>query len=181
MNFLSNIRNRALRHALGQYLAEKKTGKMPNPQRIGSVLIILDESDRSIVRSIESSVKALFGTTRCGFLILCNQMSDNVLQSDLYNEITPKDFGFMSVLKPDKHEYIRKLPSSNMIVNMAVKNGDISDYISTLPKSDFRVCFHQSEYLRIYDLVIENARAADPVSNIHVLHNYLQALSGPQP
>jgi hypothetical protein len=154
---------------------------MPNPQRIGSVLIILDESDRSIVRSIESSVKALFGTTRCGFLILCNQMSDNVLQSDLYNEITPKDFGFMSVLKPDKHEYIRKLPSSNMIVNMAVKNGDISDYISTLPKSDFRVCFHQSEYLRIYDLVIENARAADPVSNIHVLHNYLQALSGPQP
>ena len=154
---------------------------MPNPQRIGSVLIILDESDRSIVRSIESSVKALFGTTRCGFLILCNQMSDNVLQSDLYNEITPKDFGFMNVLKPDKHEYIRKLPSSNMIVNMAVKNDDISDYICTLPKSDFRVCFHQSEHLKIYDLVIENARAADPVSNIHVLHNYLQALSGPQP
>ncbi len=154
---------------------------MPNPQRIASVLIILDESDRSIVRSIESSVKALFGTTRCGFLILCNQMSDNVLQSDLYNEITPKDFGFMSVLKPDKHEYIRKLPSCNMIVNMAVKNGDISDYICTLPKSDFRVCFHQSEHLKIYDLVIENVRAADPVSNIHVLHNYLQALSGPQP
>jgi hypothetical protein len=29
-------------------------------------------------------------------------------------------------------------------------------------------------------LLIENPRATDPVSNIHVLHNYLKALAGPQ-
>ena len=151
---------------------------MPNIQRINSILILLDESDRSIVKNIENSAKGLFGASRCGFVILCNQMSDSILQSDLYTEITPKDFGFMSVLKPEKHDFIKKLPFSNMIINMASKDSDISDYLCTLPKADFRVCFHESNNLKIYDLLIENPRATDPVSNIHVLHNYLKALSG---
>ena len=180
MNFSSYLRNRALKRALEQFLAEKPLSKMPNLQRINSMLIILDESDKSIVKNIESSAKSLFGTNRCGFVILCNQMSDTILQSDLYTEITPKDFGFMSVLKPEKHEYIRKLPFSNMIVNMAGKNAEISDYLCTLPKSDFRISFHQSKDQQIYDLLIENPRGTDPVSNIHVLHNYLKALAGTQ-
>lgn len=180
MNLFKQIRNRSLNRSLDQYLAENQIVKLPNLQRVNSVLVILDEQDKSIVKNIENSVKGLFGTSRCGFIILCNQMSDNILQSDLYNEITPKDFGFMSVLKSDKHEYLRKLPSSNMIINMASKDPDISDYLCTLPKSDFRVCFNQSSHLKIYNLVIENQRATDPVSNIYVLHNYLKALVGTQ-
>ncbi len=178
MNFSSYLRNRALKRALEQFLAEKPAAKMPNLQRINSILIILDEGDKSIVKNIESSVKGLFGANRCGFIILCNQMSDTILQSDLYTEITPKDFGFMSVLKPDKNEFLKKLPFSAMLINMAGKNAEISDYLTTLPKSDFRICFHQSKNQSIYDLIIENPRAADPVSNIHVLHNYIKALIG---
>ena len=180
MKISSYLRNRALKHAFEQFLAEKTVAKMPNLQRINSILVILDENDKSIHKSIESSVKALFGASRCGFIILCNQMSDTILQSDLYNEITPKDFGFMSVLKPDKHEYLKKLPYSAMIINMAGKSAEISDYLCTLPKSDFRISFQQSKNVAIYDLVIENPRNTDPVSNIHVLHNYLKALAGPQ-
>ena len=180
MKISSYLRNRALRRAFEQFLAEKTAAKMPNLQRVNSVLIILDEYDKSIHKNIESSVKALFGTGRCGFIILCSQMSDTILQSDLYTEITPKDFGFMSVLKPDKHEYLKKLPYNAMIVNMASKNAEISDYLCTLPKSDFRICFHESKNRQIYDLFIENPRATDPVSNIHVLHNYLKALAGTQ-
>ena len=172
--------NRALRRALDQFSEEKVMVKLPNAQKINSMLIILDESDKGIVKSIESSAKALFNTGRCGFIILCNQMSDTILQSDLYTEITPKDFGFMSVLKPEKHEYIKKWPFSNMIINMAGKDTDISDYLCILPKADFRISFQESEYMKIYDLVIENPRATDPVSNIHVLHNYLKALAGIQ-
>ena len=180
MKISSYLRNRALRHAFEQFLAEKTAPKMPNLQRMNSVLVILDENDKSIHKNIESSVKALFGVGRCGFIILCNQMSDTILQSDLYNEITPKDFGFMSVLKPEKHEYLRKLPYSAMIINMASKSTEISDYLCTLPKSDFRISFQQSKNAGLYDLVIENPRNTDPVSNIHVLHNYLKALAGPQ-
>lgn len=180
MKISAYLRNRALRHAFEQFLAEKTAAKLPNLQRVNSILIILDENDKSIHKNIESSVKALFGANRCGFIILCNQMSDTILQSDLYNEITPKDFGFMSVLKPDKHEYLKKLPYSAMIINMAGKSTEISDYLCTLPKSDFRISFQQSKNVAIYDLVIENPRNTDPVSNIHVLHNYLKALAGPQ-
>lgn len=180
MKISSYLRNRSLRRAFQQFLEEKVAVKLPNVQRVNSMLIILDEGDKGIVKSIESSAKGLFATGRCGFVILCNQMSETILQSDLYTEITPKDFGFMSVLKPEKHEYLKKLPFSNMIINMASKNADISDYICTLPKADFRVSFHQSNHQEIYDLLIENSRAADPVSNIHVLHNYLKALAGPQ-
>lgn len=178
MNFFSFIRNKALERAMNQFLAEKNGSKLPNTQKIGSVLVILEDNDKSIVKSIESSIKSLFGTTRCGFVILSNQISDTILQSDLYNEITQKDFGFMNVLKPEKYEYLKKLPFSNMLINLTNKNNDISDYLCTLPKSDFRVCFQQSKHLKIYDLVIENERATDPVSNIHVLHNYLKALDG---
>ena len=180
MKISSYLRNRAFKRSFEQFLAEKTVAKMPNLQRINSVLIILDEHDKSIHKNIESSVKALFGVGRCGFIILCNQMSDTILQSDLYNEITPKDFGFMSVLKPEKHEYLRKLPYSAMIINMAGKSSEISDYLCTLPKSDFRISFQQSQHIDIYDLVIENPRGTDPVSNIHVLHNYLKALAGTQ-
>ncbi len=149
MKISSYLRNRALQRAFEQFLAEKTTAKMPNLQRINSVLIILDENDKSIHKNIESSVKALFGVGRCGFIILCNQMSDTILQSDLYNEITPKDFGFMSVLKPEKHEDLRKLPYSAMIINMAGKTNEISDYLCTLPKSDFRISFKQSKNVEI--------------------------------
>ena len=97
---------------MDQFAEEKDFAKLPNTQRINSILIILDEGDKSIVKNIESSAKGLFGAGRCGFIILCNQMSDTILQSDLYTEITPKDFGFMSVLKPEKHEYIKKWPSA---------------------------------------------------------------------
>ena len=180
MKISSYLRNRALNRALEQFLAEKTPTKMPNIQRVNAVLIILDEHDKSIHKNIESSVKALFHSARCGFIILCNQMSDTILQSDLYSEITPKDFGFMSVLKPEKHEYLRKLPYSSMIINMAGKNTEISDYLCTLPKSDFRISFQQSKNVGIYDLVIENPRSTDPVSNVHVLHNYLKALAGSQ-
>ena len=83
MNVFSKLRNRSLNRALDQFLAEKQASKMPNIQRINSLLIILDESDKSIVKSIENSAKGLFNTNRCGFVILCNEMSDNILQSDL--------------------------------------------------------------------------------------------------
>lgn len=180
MNVINKIRNRALRKALDQFSEEKVAVKLPNAQKVNSMLIIIDEGDKGIVKNIESSAKALFGTNRCGFIVLCSQMSDTILQSDLYTEITPKDFGFMSVLKNEKHEYIKKWPFCNMIINMATRDTDISDYICTLPKADFRISFKQTEFIKIYDLVIDNPRATDPVSNIHVLHNYLKVLAGPQ-
>ena len=178
MKIIDKIRYRALHKALERFTEIKGLVKLPNMLKVSSVTIILEERDKTILKNLESTVKNLFGASRCGFIVLCDQISDNILQSDLYTEITPKDFGFMSVLKSEKQEYLKKLPSSNIIVNMATNLTDISDYLCILPKSDFRVSFRQSEHIKIYDLVIENSKNADPVSNIQVLHNYLTALAG---
>ena len=178
MKLIDRIKNRALRKALGQFIETKDPARLPNAKKINSAIIILEEHDKENVRGIESCMKSLFGTARCGFVILCNQMSDTILQSDLYTEVTPKDFGFMSVLKPEKYQEIHKLPTSNVIINMASDHPDISDYICILPRTDFRISFFRSEFLKVYDLVIENSKNADAVSNIQVLHNYLEALVG---
>ena len=180
MKLIDRIKNKALRKALDHFIEEKEPIKMPNVKKINSAIIILEEYDKENVRNIESSMKSLFGTTRCSFIVLTNTMSDTILQSDFFLEVTPKDFGFMSVLKPEKHQEIHKLPLSNVIINMGSKHPDVSDYICTLPKTDFRISFFRSEHLKIYDLVIENKKGADSVSNIHVLHNYLEALTGDQ-
>lgn len=178
MNLINKIRYRALHKALKQFQETKGPAKLPSMQRISSVILILDEIDKDALRNIESTVKSLFSTSRCGFIVLCEQMSNEILQSDLYNEVTPKDFGFMSVLKPEKHDYLKKLPSSTMIINLTTKLTDLSDYLCTLPKSDFRITFNKNGHTGIYDLVIENSQNADPLSNIHVLCNYLKALTG---
>ena len=178
MNLINKIRYRALHKSLERFSEIKGLVKLPNMLKVSSVLIILEERDKTVLKNIESTVKSLFGANRCGFIVLCDQISDNMLQSDLYTEITPKDFGFMSVLKAEKHDYLKNLPSANMIVNMATNLTDISDYLCILPKSDFRVSFRQSEHIKIYDLVIENTKNASLVSNIQVLHNYLTALAG---
>ena len=178
MKIIDKIRYRALHKALERFTEIKDPVKLPNMLKVNSVIIILEERDKTTLKNIENTVKSLFGSSRCGFIVLCEQMSDNMLQSDLYTEITPKDFGFMSVLKPEKHEYLKKLPSSNIIVNMATNLTDISDYLCILPKTDFRVSFRQSEHIKIYDLVIENTKNASLVSNIQALHNYLTALAG---
>ena len=127
MKIIDKIRYRALHKALERFTEIKDPVKLPNMLKVNSVIIILEERDKTTLKNIENTVKSLFGSSRCGFIVLCEQMSDNMLQSDLYTEITPKDFGFMSVLKPEKHEYLKKLPSSNIIVNMATNLTDISD------------------------------------------------------
>ena len=48
MKISSYLRNRALKNAFEQFLAEKTMAKMPNLQRMNTVLIILDENDKSI-------------------------------------------------------------------------------------------------------------------------------------
>ena len=93
MNLINKIRYRALHKALEHFTEIKDPVKLPNMLKVSSIIIILEERDKTVLKNIENTVKGLFGANRCGFIILCDQMSDDMLQSDLYNEITPKDLG----------------------------------------------------------------------------------------
>lgn len=172
------LRYKLLIRSIDQFIAEKNGCKMPDMDRLSSIIIILEDLDKQNVRAIEDCVKSIFGITRTRFIIISEKASDDMLLSDQYCEVTTQDFGFMKVLTSEKQEEISKLPKTNLLVNMAKKHIDISDYLATLPNVSFRISFNKSDHSGIYDLIIDNEKNPEPEQNIQVLYNYLQALTG---
>ena len=178
MSLIDKLRYRILNRAIKQFVAEKNGCRMPDLEKLSSVIIILDDLDKQTVRILEDRIKALFGIARSRFIIITEKASDDVLLSDQYCEVTTKDFGFMKVLKAEKQEEVRKLPMTHLLVNMAKNHVDISDYLATLPHANFRVSMSKSDHYGIYDLIIDSGKNEDPVKDINSLYNYLQALTG---
>ena len=172
------IKYRILSRTIKQFIAEKNGSKLPDFERLSSMLLIIEELDKQNIKLIEDCVKNVFGITRTRFIIISEKATEDMLLSDQYCEVTTQDFGFMKVLTSEKQEEVRKLPMTHLLVNMADKHVDISDYLATLPNASFRVSFQKSNHYGIYDLIIANDKQSDPQSNIKVLYNYLQALSG---
>lgn len=172
------LRYRILNRAVKQFVAGKNGCKMPDLERLSSVIIILEDLDKQTVRALEERIKSLFGIGRIRFIIITEKASNDVLLSDQYCEVTTKDFGFMKVLKAEKQEEIRKLPMTQMIVNMAKAHIDISDYLATLPHANFRVSFTKSSHYTLYDLIIDSGSNSNPIQDVDSLHSYLLAISG---
>ncbi len=172
------LRYRILNRSINQFIEEKNGCRMPDLEKLNSVIVILEDLDKQMVRAIEERIKNLFGIGRIRFIIITEKASDDVLLSDQYCEVTTKDFGFMKVLKAEKQEEVRKLPMTHLIGNMAKNNIDISDYLATLPHANFRVSMSKSDHYGIYDLIIDSGKNEDPVKDINSLYNYLQALTG---
>ncbi|MBO6026906.1 MAG: hypothetical protein J6P73_06625 [Bacteroidales bacterium] len=167
-----------LRRAIKQFIAEKSGCKMPDFERLSSIIVILEDLDKEKVRAIEERFKNVFGINRIRLIIISEKASNDMLLSDQYCEVTTKDFGFMKVLKAEKQEEIHKLPMTQLLVNMAQKHIDISDYLATLPHASFRVSFTKSQHFGIYDLILCNNTNPDPIINVQALHDYLRVLSG---
>lgn len=172
------LRYRILRRSIKQFIAEKKGCRMPDLEKLGSAIIVLEDLDKETVRSIEERVKELFGISKIRFIIITEKASNNVLLSDQYCEVTTKDFGFMKVLKKEKQEEIHKLPMTHLIVNMAKSHIAIGDYLATLPNASFRVSMTKSDYYGVYDLIIDSGNNSNPVKDVEALYKYLKALTG---
>ena len=164
--------------SISQFITEKNGCKMPDFERLSSIIVILEDLDKERVRALEDRFKNVFGVNRIRFVIITENASDDMLLSDQYCEVTTKDFGFMTVLKAEKQEEIRKLPMTNLLINMAKKHIDISDFLATLPHTNFRVSFTKSRHCGIYDLIISNESNTDPFKDVEALYRYLLALTG---
>lgn len=178
MSLIDKLRYRILNRAIKQFVAEKNGCRMPDLEKLSSVIIILDDLDKQTVRILEDRIKALFGIARSRFIIITEKASDDVLLSDQYCEVTTKDFGFMKVLKADKQEEVRKLPMTHLLVNLSKKHVNIGDYLATLPNASFRISFTKNDHYQLYDLIIDSGDNTDPVKDIEALHRYLRALAG---
>ena len=172
------LKYKILNRTIDQFIAEKKGCRMPDFERLNSVIIIIEDLDKQNVRAIEERVKNVFGITRTRFIIISEKAVEDMLRSDQYCEVTTQDFGFMKVLTAEKQEEIRKLPMTHLLINMAKKHTDISDYMATLPNASFRVSFQKSDHFGIYDLIIDSGKESNPINDVKVLYDYLQALTG---
>lgn len=172
------IKYRILSRAIEQFIAEKPEGKLPDFERLSSIIVIIEDLDKQTVRAIEDEIKHVFGITRCRFIIITEKASNDMLLSDQYCEVTTQDVGFMKVLTAEKQEEISKLPMTHLLINMAKKHADISDYMAILPKASFRVSFLKSRHYGIYDLIIDSGENSNPMDDIKTLYGYLRALTG---
>lgn len=172
------LKYKILNRTIDQFIADKKGCRMPDFDRLNSVIIITEDLDKQDLRAIEERVRQVFGITRVRFIIISEKAIDDMLRSDQYCEVTTQDFGFMKVLTAEKQEEIRKLPMTHLLINMAKKHTDIGDYMATLPNASFRVSFQKSDHFGIYDLIIDSGKVSDPVKDVKVLYDYLQALNG---
>ncbi len=172
------LRYRILNKSINQFIAGKNGCKMPEIQKLSSVIVILEDLDKQTVRNIEERYKTLFGIGRIRFVIITEKASDDVLLSDQYCEVTTKDFGFMKVLKAEKQEEIRKLPMTQLLVNMAKSHIDISDYLATLPHANFRISLTKSKHYPLYDLIIDSGDSHNPENDVESIYTYLKAITG---
>jgi len=178
MSIIDKLRYRILNRSVKQFIAEKNGCRMPDIEKLSSMIVILDDMDKENVRDIEERIKALMGITRSCFIIITEKASNNVLLSDQYCEVTTKDFGFMKVLKAEKQEEVRKLPMTNLLVNLSKKHTEIGDYLATLPHANFRISFTKNDHYPMYDLIIDSGENDDPIKDLEAMNNYLRALTG---
>lgn len=178
MSILDKLRYRILNRSIKQFIAEKSGCRMPDLEKLTSIIVILDDLDKQAVHNIEDRIKALFGIGRSRFIIITEKASNDVLLSDQYCEVTTKDFGFTKVLKAEKQEEIRKLPMTGLLVNMSKKHTEIGDYMAILPHASCRISLTKNDHYPLYDLIIDSGDNTDPIKDIEALNNYLRALTG---
>jgi hypothetical protein len=99
------IRHNILNRAINFFLENRRSAIIPDIQDLKSVFLIVEDDTKKGIKEIENQMNALFGNTHCHFIILCQQLSDEILQNDKYCEITVKDFGFWGLLKPQKRNF----------------------------------------------------------------------------
>ena len=178
MELIDFLHNRILKREFERFLAKRKPTIMPRLDRPIALTFILEDTNRDMINDIKSIARSAFGQVHCRFVIITNEMSESILQSDSYCEIMPKAFNFLHLAKAKTKDDLDKIAASHVLVNMARKNSDISDYISIMIKAQFRCCFQSGSNDRIYDLFINTPQNSSPITNTKILHDYLEAISG---
>jgi len=178
MKLIDFIHNRILRREFDRFVAKRRPTIMPRLDRPIALTFILEDISKQTISDIKSIARNVFGQVHCRFVILTDEMSDSILQSDSYCEITPKNFNFLHLIKAEAKDDLDKIATSHVLINMARKNPELSDYISIMVKAQFRCCFQSGSNDRLYDLFINTPQNSSPVTNTKILHDYLEAISG---
>ena len=178
MNLIDFIHNKLINREFDRFVARRRPAVLPRMDKPIALTFILEDISKQTISDIKAISRNVFGQVHCRFIIITDKLSDSILQSDSYCEITPKDFNFMKLIKAKTKEDLDKIAASHVLINMARKTPDTSDYVSIMVKAQFRCCFQSGSNDKIYDLFINTPQNSSPVTNTKILHDYLEALTG---
>ena len=71
---LEKLRYRILSRSINQFIAEKNGCKMPDFEKLSSIIVILEDLDKESVRALEDRFKSVFGINRIRFQAYQNSM-----------------------------------------------------------------------------------------------------------
>lgn len=178
MGLIDFVHSRIMRREFDRFVTKRKPTVMPRLDRPIALTFILEDITKQTISDIKNIARDVFGQVHCRFVIITEEMSDSILQSDSYCEITSKDFNFLHLIKSKAKDDLDKVAASHILINMARKSPELSDYLSIMIKAQFRCCFQSGSNDRLYDLFINTPQNSSPVTNTKILHDYLEAISG---
>lgn len=158
-------------------LQQKRMSIMPELNKFPLVTILIDESQKKMIKDIEQNLKTLFNPKRHRFVIVNDIVSDDCLQSDLMLFITKDDFNFWGLLKNEKIISLKSF-SDDLFINMSENQDDmINDYIVSMINSTFKIGSVKNNSA-LHDLILNYGIEKNNVERMRIIKKYLLMLSG---
>lgn len=151
---------------------------MPDLSKNLIVTILVDENQKKNIKELELCAKQLFKPKQLRFIVLCDSIPDDVLQSDfLHFVLLKEDFNMFGVFKKDKEVVIRSCVG-NVFINMSDNNElMLNDYLVSMIGSTFKIG-HVKSNNALHDLIMDFGIEKSNVERMKIIYKYLMMLSG---
>ena len=158
-------------------IQQKRLLQFPNINKSPIMTILLDENQKKDIKKMEQFVRSSLNPHKLRFLILCETLPDDLLQSDFMFFILKEDFNKVGILKKDKEVVLRSF-SDELFVNLSDNNENLlNDYLVSCVNSSFKIG-HSGNNMQMHDLVIDYGIEKNEVERLKIMYKYLLMLSG---
>mgnify|MGYP003423448935 CR=1 FL=1 len=158
-------------------IQQKRLLQFPNINKSPIMTILLDENQKKDIKMMEQFVKNSLNPHKLRFLILCETLPDDLLQSDFMFFILKEDFNKVGILKKEKEIILRSF-SDELFVNLSDNNENmLNDYLVSCVNSSFKIG-HSGNNMQLHDLVIDYGIEKNEVERLKIMYKYLLMLSG---
>lgn len=158
-------------------LQQKNVLKFPELDNSTMMTILLDYNQKNDIKEIERLIKVNVNPKSLRFIVLCDSLPENIIQTDLMVLINKNDFNSFGVLKKEKDSMLKSM-CNDLFINMSDKNERLlNDYLVSCVNSSFKIG-HSNVNFTLHDFILDYGAVANVVERVEVLFSYLFMLSG---
>lgn len=150
---------------------------MPDVTNLSAITLLMDPDQYKSTKEIEKVLKTLYQAKKFRYVMYCDLIPNDKLQTDTMVFLTKDDFNIFGIIKKDKLDVINSF-ENEILINMSEDNElIINDYLQSLINSSF-VIGHSKLNKDFHDLTFDYGIEKDVVQRLRILHKYLLMLSG---